>query len=232
MKKLLIHLIIIAAVAGFPPVYGQNLLINGNFENPATNPGNGASFLSGWNEVWNFGTAGQNLVNADGATRQNWGTEVAAPFAGAVSAKNFFDGGIYQEVSITGGQQYVFSGATFVPSGGSSQLDQWGVFTTVEWRLLDGTVLDQFIGLRHDDEPRNQWNAFSDTLTAPLGAQVARIQIGTYSSNPAPGPGQILPANPTRFDDISFAQIPEPQSVALLAAGLGMLAAVGRKRRF
>ena len=227
---------LLAALAWFGfavlPASAQNLITNGNFENPANNPGNGAAFYTGWSEYWNFGTAGQDGVNRDGDTRQNWGTEVGTPFQGAVSAKNFFDGGIQQQVSISGGQQYLFSGATFVPLGGSAQTDQWGTFCTVQWLLSDGaTVLSQFIDLRHDNEPRNQWNTFSDLLTAPSGASFARIQIGTYSNNPAPGPNQILPASPTLFDNISFAQIPEPGTYGLLAIGLGMLVPAVRRRR-
>jgi hypothetical protein len=210
----------------------QNLLVNGNFETPAANPGNGSAFYSGWSELWNFGTAGQDLVNRDGATRQNWGTEVINPFQGSVSAKNFFDGGIQQQVSVAGGQQYVLSGASFVPAGGSVLTDQWGTFASVQWLMNDGvTVLDQFYNLRHDNEPRGQWTTFSDTLLAPAGASFAWVQIGTYSNSPAPGPGQVLPANPTLFDDISFAAIPEPGTCAMLAVGLALTGAALRRRR-
>jgi len=230
MKKWSLYLFAVVCLAGVN-ANAQNLLTNGNFENSASNPGNGAAFYTGWSETWNFGTAGQDLVNRDGATRQNWGLELSTPFAGAVSAKNFFDGGIQQELSITGGQQYVFSGASYVPAGGSALVDQWGTFGSVAWLLSDGTVLDTFYDLRHDNEPRGQWTTWSDTITAPLGATKARVAIGTYSSNPAPGPGQILPANPTEFDNISFAAIPEPGTFAMLGCGLAMMFAVSRIRR-
>jgi hypothetical protein len=99
--------------------------------------------------------------------------------------------------------------------------------------MNDGvTVLDQFYDLRHDNEPRGQWTTFSDTLTAPAGAGFAWVQIGTYSNSPAPGPGQILPANPTLFDDIYFAAIPEPGTLGLMACGLAMVLAAARRRGY
>jgi hypothetical protein len=232
MKKWSIRLLAAVVWVASPGVQAQNLLVNGNFENPAANSGNGAVFYSGWSEYWNFGTAGEDGVNRDGANRQNWGTEVGIPFQGAVSAKNFFDGGILQQVSILGGEQYVLSGATYVPAGGSVLTDQWGTFASVRWLQADGvTVLDEFFDLRHDNEPRGQWNTFSDLLTAPAGASFGRIQIGTYSNNPIPGPGQIVPASPTLFDDISFAAIPEPGTFGLLAAGFGAMYWAVRRRR-
>jgi len=231
MKKWSTCLLFAAVWIAASGVQAQNLLSNGNFETPAANSGNGAAFYSGWSEYWNFGTAGEDGVNRDGSNRQNWGTEVGIPFQGAVSAKNFFDGGILQQVSILGGQQYVFSGATYVPAGGSVLTDQWGTFASVRWLQADGvTVLDEFFDLRHDNEPRGQWNTFSDLLSAPAGASFARIQIGTYSNNPIPGPGQIVPASPTLFDDIYFAAIPEPGTLGLMACGLAMVLWAARKR--
>ena len=225
MKQFKSILVLLAGVLmATPGAFAQNLLTNGDFENSAVNPGNGAAFLGSWNEFWNFGAGGQDLINTDApSSLQNWGLEVLTPFAGTRSAKNFFDGGIWQGVSVTGSQQYTFDIAMFVPTGGGPTT-QWGTFGQVRWLAADSTELALNV-LDGDAATRNQWNTFHQILTAPAGAVTARIEIGTFQSG-------TTPANPTRFDDVSFqlGAIPEPSTYGMLALGLGMMIPVIRRR--
>lgn len=209
--------VLAAIVAGVmfiaPRASAQNLVSNGTFD---------ALNYNGWEELWNFG-AGGSLGDMDGTGLNNWGFETATPFAGNGSAKDFFDGGIYQQVGVSGGQQYTFDIAMFVPTGGGPTT-QWGTFAQVRWLASDGTELGLF-SFDGDGATRNQWNTFHQVLAAPAAATQAKIEIGTFASG-------VTPANPTRFDNVSFqlGAIPEPSTYAMLAVGLCAMVPMIRRR--
>ena len=215
MKQWCNRIVLAAGILGFSlfaqNASAQNLITNGTFD---------ALNYNGWEEIWNFG-AGGSLGDMDGSALNNWGFETSIPFQGSASAKNFFDGGIYQAPNVTGGQQYQFSLSMYVPTGGGSTT-LWGTFANIKWLDSVGTELASF-SFDGDAATRGQWNSFSQILNAPAAAVKARVEIGTFQSG-------VTPANPTRFDNVSLVAVPEPSTYGMLALGLGMLIPAVRRR--
>jgi hypothetical protein len=213
------QLLIAAIVLSAPSAWAQDLVRNGTFE----------SFnYDGWEEVWNFG-AGGSTGDHDGSSLNNWGFETEIPFQGAASAKNFWDGGIYQDVPVVGGQTYTLGFSMYVPD--NAVFAPYGTFIQVEWLDADGNdpgfFPDSFDwlfdGAVQMDWDWNEWNSHQMVVTAPLNHQypiaTARISFGTWA-----GSG-VVPDRPTRFDNISFhiGAIPEPDPQLALALGLGAI---------
>jgi Tfp pilus assembly protein PilX len=119
----------------------------------------------------------------------------SSPHEGTKFAKNWWDGGKYQDVDVTAGGVYRLTCWTFVPSGGSSS--GWGTYVGLRWLKSSGSTLSS---LQWDvqGKTRNQWNQVdSGWIVAPANARYARIRFGTWQ-------GGVTPANPTYFDDFSF----------------------------
>ncbi|MBV9463142.1 MAG: PEP-CTERM sorting domain-containing protein [Verrucomicrobiae bacterium] len=196
------------AVLGAGPLQAQNLLTNGGFD---------TGDFTGWQghhpNGWNFGQDGDANV---------WAVDGLNPDSGDFAAKNFFDGGIYQQVSVQGGQKYLVSGSTFVPHNGSGA--NWGTFVQLQWLNSSGQVLGTALDYNGSAQPLNQWDSFSQVFQAPNSAVSGLLKIGTYSN-----PGST-PANPTEFDSFSIAAVPEPEVISMMLAG-GLLALVWRVRK-
>ena len=169
-----------------------NLLINPGFE---------TGDMTGWTEWW----GGENIQ----ATSDN-------PFTGNFAARNYYDGGKYQEVDVTSGLDYGLTGYGYLPSNGSSGL--WGSFIGIEFIDQYKTIVEsQEIDLRHLGES-DTWNfANFGTLTAPDRAEYARITFGTWWEE------GNNPAYPTDFDDFDFHVVPEPVSAVLMLIGGGTM---------
>ena len=199
MGKFLFATLILAIVIGTSSIAQANLLVNPSFEDGT---------LTSWTVDW---------------AESNIGTSTVNPQSGTYHARNYNDGGRYQDVSITGGEQYRLTGYAYIPAGG--QTEPWNTF--IGLRMFDA-VGGQLFNWQYDmkDLPRNLYNlADSNWVAAPATAVIARVRFGTWASLP------YSPANPTDFDNFDFTPIPEPTSLLLLGSGLVGLAAFTRKRR-
>jgi hypothetical protein len=199
MKKLAILAILSLLIA--PVAAEANLLQNSGFEDSDT---------GGWTDEW-----GNNIH----AVTDN-------PHSGTYAARNFMDGGMYQDVSITGEVDYKLTGWAYIPEGGSGN---WGTYIGLQYLNSGGGIVgSQQIDMQ--SLTRDVYNqADTGWLTAPEAAVTARVRFGTWGYNPAEG---ILPANPTNFDDFNLQAVPEPSSLILLGTGLaGLLGFGARKKR-
>lgn len=199
----LIVLISLVVLLITPGIASANLVYNPGFE--LTGEG---GHTDGWTQEWN-----NNIVGAQDNPR-----------TGAWAARNYNDGGMYQDVSITGGEQYKLTGYAYIPTGvGGSP---WGTFIGVKFLRSNGTTALAWEKGNFKDLPRDVYNlGDSGWLSAPADAVTARVRFGTWANDP------WIPVSPTDFDDFDLSPIPEPASLVLLGSGLVGLVAFTRKRR-
>jgi len=191
-----------------PGVASANLLVNGDFEISVD-----GDHTTGWSATEPDGWNASNQVGV----QDN-------PQSGAWNLHNYNDGGMKQEVNITGGESYRLTGYAWVPSG--SVETSWGSYIGVKFLRANGsTALTKTINMKA--LTRDQYN-LGDTgvLVAPTAAVKARIMFGTYGSLP----DYAVPGE-SDFDNFNFdvAAVPEPASLLLL--GSGLIGLVGFKRK-
>ncbi len=201
--------VVCLSVLLIPGVASANLLVNGDFE-VAVDGDHGYGWSTSTPDGWNA----NNLA----AMQDN-------PQSGAWSMHNFNDGGMKQEVDITGGESYRLTGYAWVPSG--SVETAWGSYIAVKFLRANGTTaLSKTVDMKA--LTRNQYN-LGDTgvLAAPTDAVKARIMFGTYAS----APDYLVPGQ-SDFDNFNFdvAAVPEPASLLLLGSGLIGLVGFSRKK--
>ncbi|MEO0715613.1 MAG: hypothetical protein AAFY58_01335 [Planctomycetota bacterium] len=202
---------VIAAVAGaaLATAANANLFVNAGFEDPIT--ADGPPFVGSW-----------EAFSGGGSAAAFNGT--ASPLSGAQHAEiqilgddnNF--AGMFQDVVVTAGTEYTFSGFHATPS---NPFDV-GVEYRIEWR---DSVNDVEVGRTANTTiapSGSTYEMFSASGIAPAGADLARVvyAIQTFGGDGPSNSGVIY------LDDVSF--IPAPGSLAILAgAGLGLT----RRRR-
>ena len=202
--------IIISFVLSLPETASANLLYNGDFEISGEQ-----GYTTGWTNEWNN--------NIFGATDN--------PQHGTHHARNYYDGGMYQDVLVTPGAEYTFRGYLYAPSGGDSS--GWGSYLGFYWMdAQDNLVgsLGVLWGLNIATSPRSVYlvgdsRNLSDPaqyMTAPQDAVKAQVRFGTWQTS-------ATPANPTDFDNFDFSPIPEPTSLLLL--GTGLVGLLGLRKR-
>ncbi|KPK42012.1 MAG: hypothetical protein AMJ78_03850 [Omnitrophica WOR_2 bacterium SM23_29] len=205
--KLSLVIISISFIVTLPAVAFANLIYNGDFE---------TGCFTGWTAEWNLANLGIVATN---------------PQSGSFHVRNFYDGGMYQEVPVTPGLVYRFRGYLYAPSGGDSS--GWGSYLGFYWMdaqdNLVGTIGMEWI-LDIQESPRDVYlvgdsENLSNPLkwmTAPEDAVKARIRFGTWQEG-------AIPAYPTDFDNFYFDVIPEPSSLLLL--GIGLFGSVALRKR-
>ncbi|MCK9555700.1 PEP-CTERM sorting domain-containing protein [bacterium] len=198
--------IIIAVLAFSLSSYASaNLLVNGDFELTGED-----GHLTGWTIDYN-----QNIAEA----QDN-------PESGAWHARNYNDGGMYQDVSITGGMTYDITGYAYIPSGTGGS--PWGTYIGVKFLRANGTTATGgSFQVDMQGLPRDVYN-LADTgwVVAPSDAVTARVRFGTWSNAP------YEPVAPTDFDNFSLVAVPEPTSLMLLGLGLfGIIGFAAKKKK-
>ena len=201
MYKKLIFLISIVLLLSLPAA-ADNLLQNPSFENNG-----GAGTMA---DLWT--SAEDDPGVEDWAARAgSWGMAVA--HWNGTGTGNFYQ----DNIAVSENTDYVYT--MWAKRDGSAWVGTYNM--TVEWyggaNLLGESTLDITAGITD-----TEWNQFSLDATSMAGSDNACVMIefvdvGTDWTN---GCG--------KFDDASFAEVPEPATMALL--GLGGLALLRRKR--
>jgi hypothetical protein len=210
MKNIVILLSLCCLAVG--GANAQNLLLNGDFNAPATGawPDNwqGWSWGSGWANHENVGT-----VTYDGSYYI---------VAGGIDP-NSGGGGFFQTVSGTEGLTYqlsVLSGADawWLPYGemrlffldsGNNQLGSTLVQSTV-----DPAVYGNNYDIAHP------WASYSMTAIAPAGTTQVKVEFAEPN-----GTGSVW------FENASLQVVPEPGTLSLAAAGAALLWVCSRRNR-
>jgi hypothetical protein len=209
MKKAAIFFSIACLSAGI--VSAQNLLVNGNFNSPAS-----GAWPDNWSG-WSWGGGWANHEN-NGAVTYDGSYYIVA------GGMNYDQGGggFYQSVSGTGGLTYklsVLSGADtwWLPYGemrlffldsGNNQLGP-----TVIQPTVDPAVYGQNYDIPHP------WASYSVTAIAPEGTTQVKVEFAEPH-----GTGSVW------FENAELT-VPEPGTLSLAAAGTALLLAFNRRTR-
>ena len=190
------------------PAFAQGIA-NPGFEDPITF--DGPPFVGFW-EGFNAG-AGSSAANS--ATLFHGGAQSLELSINGVD--NSF-AGAFQDVPVTGGLAYTFSGWHITTS---SPLDL-GIELRIEWRNSgSNTEISRTPNLT--TAPGATWSLFNLTAPAPAGADIARVVYAIQTFGPEPSnTGTVY------VDDVAL--VPEPSSIALLALGGFTLLACRRRQ--
>ena len=203
LKKLVVLVMILSVVA----VAQANLLDNPSFEDN----GGGGSHPWWWGGTDDLGA--QNWMDGEVFQAHSGEWLAAVMHWSGTGTGNFYQ----DNIAVSENTDYVYT--MWAKRDGSAWVGTYNM--TVEWyggaNLLGESTLDITAGITD-----TEWNQFSLDATSMAGSDNACVMIefvdvGTDWTN---GCG--------KFDDASFAEVPEPATMALL--GLGGLALLRRKR--
>ena len=184
----------------------QNLLINGDFNNP-----NSTAAPADWN-IWTYGGGWCN--HQDDSSSFD-GTYYVADGGGSSAG-----GGEYQYVPATAGFTYTLT----VESGAQAW---WLPYGEMRLFFMDATTnqitesysstIDPAVYGQNYDIP-HPWSNYSLVVTAPAGTAIVKVEFAEPN-----GTGTVW------FDDAVLTAVPEPATIGLVA--IGVLAAFVTRRR-
>ncbi len=198
-----------AVLAAAASAASANLFVNGGFEDPITY--DGAPFVGSWegfNGSVNSAAFNNNVFARSGAQHAE---------LNILGDDNSF-AGVFQDVMVTAGSEYTFSGYHAIGIGAGLDL---GIEFRIEWRD-SGTDTEVSRTANQTVAPGSSaYEMFSLTATAAAGADTARVVYAIQTFGPEPSNSGVV-----YLDDLSFT--PAPGAGALLA--LGGIAAARRRR--
>lgn len=228
MKKMFVLAIALLVICS--PAFAANMLTNGDFETGTT---------AGWTDWSNgYGNKTQGVKTTD---TYNGGTDAhGGTYAWYCYCKSSYSGGIYQQVTVTPGVQYILDGWWKAVSDSSGvywyevgmingpwnfSLVDGGTTTTI-WKQTVQTLPDP----NTDPKAYVQWSTQS-FLPGGLGSNIITASGSTITVWVKIGQGAVSPKSRVRVDDITLDIVPEPGSLLVLGVGLTGLAAAIRRRR-
>ena len=219
-----------SSMAGFAfcavPAHAQsNLLVNGSFEDATGFVDNGPTF---GDQIMNLNAGattltGWTVVNGDVAWAAGTAYGLSTPFGTHAVDLTGYEmtafGGLRQTFATTAGERYTLR--FYLGAGGD--LRAYSGPNIARASLLDGSTTlasQEFSSAFHEGRP-TQWDAQSLSFVATSGSTTLLLQ------GVAPAASQFI-----GIDNVSVSlasAVPEPQSFALLLAGLGLLSATRRR---
>jgi hypothetical protein len=221
-KEVLMKKTIIASLALLPVLASAgNLLTNGSFENGldgwTTAPGNLFSPVVAINYDSNANypvSAFAESIPADNAAQR--GTYDVVGTHAAYFSDNFANPEtLSQSVSVVAGTSYTFGFDAYVPANG---------FANPGDATLSATVGgDLFASFNASAGPVQGWTHYEGSGTASSSGSLSFMLA--FSSNYATSKDFVV-------DEVYFAEaVPEPETYALMLAGLAMVGVIARRRR-
>jgi len=179
-------LILLAMVAGVQ----ANILENPGFEDGPTGQITNVP-IPGWS-TWNYSGWHHDDIGAviDTKAVKLWWT----------------DSGIFQDISVTEGHTYRFSGYMLHtsgdplrdPAGNPGAGDKTGELHAEWYDVAENLLLEETFGVITKDDPTDTWLYYSEDLTAPVNAVTGRILLRMYQ--PTAGDGAVNYDNALVYD--------------------------------
>jgi hypothetical protein len=191
------------ALASMSAQAATNLIVNGSFEENVLTPGTWDTFFKSEVDGWTTGKLGIELRNNVAGVAQ-----AGANFAELDTTANSW---MSQKVTIITPGSYQLSFWYNSRADVSSRSD------AISWSFGEGNA-----GVVRPSVPANPkdiWHQFSQTFALSAGEVTLRFKARGASDSVG---GSL--------DNVSVTAVPEPDSYALMLAGLGLMAAIARRR--
>ena len=202
------------------------LIANGSFETPVVNPGTfqlfvvGSSGLTGWSVI---GPIGRDVAIVSTTFAQNGVTINAQSGNQSLDLTGFNDNtteGVAQTVATTIGDRYQLTFYVGNTTGGGI----FGSTSTLDLLVNGGQVLAAVNSAVN--ATGLTWQQFSFDFVATGASTV----LGFVNGDPATDNSNILD-NVVLVDQGPVGAVPEPETYALMLAGLGLIGLMARRRR-
>ena len=201
-----------AALLAAGTLNGQNLLLNGDFNSPAS-----GAWPDNWSG-WSWGSGWANHENNGGVTYDG-----SYYVVGGGMNYDQGGGGFYQTVAGIAGDTYqlsVLSGADawWLPYGEMRLFFLDATSAQIGSAVVQPTVDPAVYGQNYDIA--HPWALYSVTATAPDGTTQIKVEFAEPH-----GTGSVW------FENASLTLVPEPGTLSLVAAGTVFLLAFNRRSR-
>jgi hypothetical protein len=205
-----------------PLAAGANLLANGSFETPTVPVGSFTDFAPGSGALtdWTVFTGGVSIVNGSfGQNGVSFPAQDGVQWLDLTGNGSNSTEGVSQTVATTAGHQYRLSFYVGNTTGG-------GIFgsTSTVAVLLNGSVALTATNTATSPTTQN-WFQFTHTFTASGATTTLGFRNGDPATDNNNGLDNVV------LIDVGVAAIPEPETYAMLLAGLGLLVFMARRRK-